>query len=72
MRKLIRRTTFLILFIAGTFAVHVLAGALAEWTGNLQMEKKDEPAAVLHVQGVTQEPEMSRLERLKLFYRLGE
>ncbi|WP_058303775.1 hypothetical protein [Gorillibacterium timonense] len=72
LRKLIRRTTFLLLLILGSYLLHDLTANLREWTKvpptngdgttvTAAFHADDKPAYGL-----------SRLERLKLFYRLGE
>ncbi|WP_438432263.1 hypothetical protein [Gorillibacterium sp. sgz500922] len=71
-KKLVRRTVFLILFVFGTVALHALFSAFGSWSGIHRTNGGEVPAAILAAPAPVPEAGLSRLERLKLFYTLGE
>lgn len=74
LRKWIRRTTFLLLLIVGAFLLHGLLAVLADWTETETSRGGGDEGVIAAVfrGGHGQESGLTRLDRLKLFYRLGE
>ncbi|MEO3944442.1 hypothetical protein [Gorillibacterium sp. CAU 1737] len=70
LRRLLKRTAFVVLLLMGSYGIHGLTADVAHWLQTVR-SGNGEVTPVL-ADPVVQEGSGSRLSRLLLFYELGE